>query len=232
MTATFHDKQAVSTTLALAVAAAVLGFGCNATVPGAASPPPPGVAPMGVSSMVPAHRMIAGTVVSASTSKPPVAGAVVYLEDAPKEPGAATAAWIDVDHKLFSPSIAVVTTGGTVHFGNKDALTHHVFSPQLDKWDTGYLQKNDTAGRTFTTPGAFALLCNIHPEMLGYLLVIPSSYFGHVGADGQYIITNVPPGTYKATAWSPRMIPATQAVTVGQEGAVTANFALQPEATQ
>jgi len=221
-------KQATSTIVALA--AVLVGSGCDATVAAPAPVAAPGVTPVGVSGMVPAHRMIVGTVVASATAKPPSAGAVVYLEDAPKEPGAATTVFIDVDHKAFSPSIAVVATGGTVNFGNKDALTHHVFSPQLEKWDTGYLQKNDTAGRTFNSPGVFALLCNIHPEMLGYLLVIPSSYFGHVGTDGKYIITNVPPGTYKATAWSPRMAPETQVVTVGESGAVTANFALQPEA--
>ncbi len=62
--------------------------------------------------------------------------------------------------------------------------------------------------------------------MLGYLLVIPSTYFGKFGPDGKYSIGNVPPGTYKATAWSPRTPPVSQSVTVGQ-GAATANFQLQ-----
>ena len=115
-------------------------------------------------------------------------------------------------------------------FGNKDALTHHVFSPDVPGWDTGYLQKNETATRRFQAPGAVALLCNIHPEMLGYVLVIPSTYFGKVGADGKYVIANVPPGTYKAVAWAPRMQTTTQSVTVSATGVVTANFELRPAA--
>ena len=105
--------------------------------------------------------------------RPPKGGGVVYLEDAPKQPGVAMTAEVDVHKKEFTPFIAVVTTGGTVTFGNKDALTHHVFSSDIDKWDTGYLRKNETALRKFDAPGPVALLCNIHPEMLGYLLVIP-----------------------------------------------------------
>jgi hypothetical protein len=146
-------------------------------------------------------------------------------------PGVAIAATVDVDHKVFSPLITVITTGGTVTFHNKDALTHHVFSPNIAQWDTGYLRKNDTAARTFDSPGPVALLCNIHPEMIGYVLVSPSTYFGKLGADGKYVIQSVPPGTYKVTAWVPRAPTVTQSVTVEPTGAgaVTANFDVRPE---
>jgi plastocyanin len=169
---------------------------------------------------------IVGTVLLASNGKPPAGGGVVYLEDAPKQPGVAMTAAIDVDHKEFSPFISVITTGGTVTFGNKDALSHHVFSPDIPQWDTGYLRKNDTARRTFDSSGVVALLCNIHPEMLGYLVVVPSTYFGKMGPNGAYAVANVPPGTYKATAWAPRLPTASHPVTVSATGPVTLNFEL------
>ena len=214
----------------LAVAATAVGLGCNSN-PAPASPSAGAQAatsPAGSIKAPPAGPRIVGTVLLSSTQKAPTGGGVVYLEDAPKQPGVATTAAIDVDHKMFSPFIAVITTGGTVTFGNRDALTHHVFSPDVQEWDTGYLRKNETAGRTFESPGPIALLCNIHPEMLGYLLVIPSTYFGKLGADGKYVIGNVPPGTYRATAWVPRLPTATQPVTVGPTGVATANFELRP----
>jgi plastocyanin len=218
-------QQMFRTTVALAVA----GFGCNSR-PAPASPA--SGLPSAASSTAPSvSPSIVGTVLLSSTGKAPAGGGVVYLQDAPKQPGVATAAAIDVQHKQFSPFISVITTGGTVTFGNKDALTHHVFSPEIQNWDTGYLQKNHTAVRTFESPGAIALLCNIHPEMLGYLLVIPSTSFGKLGADGKYVIANLAPGAYAATAWAPRMLTGTQSVTVGPTGAVTANFELQPADT-
>lgn len=168
---------------------------------------------------------ITGTVTLTRTKLPPAAG-VVYLEDAPKEPGVAMNAKIDIFHKEFEPFISVVTTGGTVTFGNKDALVHHFFSPDMKEWDTGFLQKGETAGRNFDKPGPVALLCNIHPEMLGYLIVIPSTYFGKFGADGKFTIPNVPAGTYKATAWAPREPLMTQSVTVTGTATVTADFVL------
>ena len=67
--------------------------------------------------------------------------------------------------------------------------------------------------------------------MLGYLLVVPSTYFGKLGTDGKYVIASVPPGTYRATAWAPGVLTTTQSVTVSPTGAVTANFELRPAGT-
>ena len=106
-----------------------------------------------------------------------------------------------------------------------------MFSPDVREWDTGYLGKSETAKKTFESAGAIALLCNIHPEMLGYVLVIPSTYFGKLGADGKYAIADVPPGTYRVTAWAPRLPTATQSVTVPATGVATANFELTPGTT-
>jgi plastocyanin len=125
---------------------------------------------------------------------------IVYVEDAVKQPGAAMTADVAVKNKDLTPFIAVITAGGTVTFANRDALTHHVFSPELPGWDTGYLSKDQTIPKRFETAGSYSLLCNIHPEMLSYLVVIPSTYFGRVGADGKYAIADLAPGTYRMTA--------------------------------
>ena len=205
----------------VALAAPALGAGCAAAPP--ASSQAQAAASAGLS--LPAGPRIAGTVTFTPETTRKGAG-VVYLEDAPKAPGVAAKVEVDVKNKEFAPFIAVVTSGGTVTFANRDALTHHVFSPDLPGWDTGYLRKDDSVSRRFDAPGPVALLCNIHPEMIGYLLVIPSTLFGSLGPDGKYAIANVPPGTYRATAWSPRTPTVTQSVTVGASGSVTANFEL------
>jgi len=45
------------------------------------------------------------------------------------------------------------------------------------------------------------LLCNVHPEMAGTIVVSPSPYFAETDAGGNYSIKDVPDGAYKATAW-------------------------------
>lgn len=206
----------------LPFAAALIGCNPSPTHAPAASPyatpePPP----------IPTGPSIVGRITLSSTKEPPRAG-VVYLEDAPKQPGTLMTATINVDHKNFTPFIGVVTTGGTVTFGNLDVLTHHVFSPDIKDFDTGFLRKGDTSTREFDKPGPVALLCNVHPEMLGYVMVIPSTYYGTINVDGTYAIRNVPAGTFKATAWVPRMPAVTRAVAVG-DADVTLDFTMPRE---
>ncbi len=205
----------------LAVAGALASFGCNST-PSPSSPAAPAA-----STPAPAiHPSITGTVAwLPETTKKPTG--VVYVDDAIRQPGAAMTADIAIKNKELTPFIAVVTTGGTVTFANRDALTHHVFSPELPGWDSGYLSKDQTTPKRFDTAGSYSMLCNIHPEMLSYLVVIPSTYFGRIGSDGKYAIGSVPPGTYRLTAWGPRMQPVTQSVTVSAGAGVTrADFEL------
>lgn len=220
-------RQVLSTTLHAALVGVV--FACNPPAPASiASSPRSAASPAKSSSPDLSFPRITGQVLVSATGKAPTSGGVVFLEDGPKQPGVATTAAINVDHKQFSPFISVITTGGTVTFGNRDALTHHVFSPDVPKWDTGYIKRDETAERSFDSTGPVSLLCNIHPEMLGYLLVIPSTYFGMLGPAGEYAIADVPAGTYRVTAWSPRLPTETRSVTVGTTGIATANFELRP----
>jgi plastocyanin len=174
--------------------------------------------------------MSGGRIVGSVTTTPWHAmknGAVVYLEDGPRRAGVGMSAAVDNHDMAFVPFLSVITVGGSVTFGNTDPLIHNVFSPDHEKWDLGSLMQNGSATKRFDSPGAYTLLCNLHQNMLGYVVVSPSSFFTKTAADGKYAVAGVPPGTYKVTAWSPRLTPSTQTVTVGPSGDAQANFALQ-----
>jgi plastocyanin len=219
----------------------VLWVGCASTTPpapGASAPPacPPTAAATAVAAGEslptpgPNDTMAGPRVLGTVTTNPWHAvknGAVVYIEGAPKEPGVGMAAAVDNHDMSFVPFISVVTAGGTVTFGNTDPLVHNVFSPDNDKWDIGNLPQNGSVAKKFDTPGTYALLCNFHQNMLGYLVVSPSSYFAKTTPEGRYVIAHAPAGTFKVTAWVPRMQPVSQTVTVPATGDVTADFKLQ-----
>jgi len=57
-------------------------------------------------------------------------------------------------------------------------------------------------------------LCNVHPEMSGTVVVVPTPYFSVTDRDGAFEIKNVPPGTYTLKTWSEDGKVTTQSVTV------------------
>ena len=145
---------------------------------------------------------------------------VVYL-DAPGKTFPAPEKKPVMDQKglLFNPHIMVVQQGTTVEFLNSDSVQHNVFWPSIggDKkagHNLGTWPKGEKRPWKFDHPGAAPLLCNVHPEMSGYIVVSPSPYFAETDDSGEYKIENVPDGTYTVTVWHEGAKPVTKSVTV------------------
>ena len=49
------------------------------------------------------------------------------------------------------------------------------------------------------------MLCNVHPEMEAYVVVLQNLYFFKTLEDGKFNISNVPPGEYILKVWNKRM---------------------------
>lgn len=167
----------------------------------------------------PSHGDIVGDIV---TTPAYLKGAsIVYLEDAPKDPSRGMSARIENRQMAFAPLVQVVTAGGSVSFINSDPFPHNVFSPDHERFDLGLVQPGHSITHRFNNAGVYTLLCNLHPNMLGYVVVSPSSYFAKTDARGHFRIKDVPLGTYKITAWAPRLAPVTESVTLKGAEATT-----------
>ncbi|MFQ5687706.1 MAG: hypothetical protein ACE5GV_13710, partial [Candidatus Scalindua sp.] len=74
----------------------------------------------------------------------------------------------------------------------------------VKSFDLGQYKKNETLKFvTFENPGLVPVYCNIHPEMLTYVVVLENNAYAITDKDGTFQIGNVPPGTYNANAWLP-----------------------------
>jgi plastocyanin len=179
--------------------------------------------------VVPPPTIPRGNIVGVVTTKPTnvAAQAVVFLEDGPKEDVPAHLQTVTIANRQmnFIPFVAVAAVGGKVQFTNEDPFPHNVFSPDNEKFNMGNIPQNGAHVRVFKSPGAYSLLCNLHPGMLGYLVVTPSTWFARTDSKGKFEMKHVPSGTYKVTAWGPRQAPSTQSVTVS-DGDVAVNFDL------
>lgn len=156
---------------------------------------------------------------------------VVYVDTIPGKTFPAPAQHPVMDQKglMFQPHILVVQQGTTVDFVNDDNVQHNVFWPSVGTnkkagHNLGTWPKGEKRSWKFDQPGVAPLLCNVHPEMAGYVVVSPTPYFAETDASGNFTIKDVPDGSYTVTAWHEGNKPKSQPVNVA--GATTANIAL------
>lgn len=157
--------------------------------------------------------------------------AVVYVDTIAGKTFPAPAKHLVMDQKslLFQPHAAVVLVGSTVDFLNSDNVAHNIFWPAVSgnkkmSHNLGTWPKGETRSFKFDTVGVIPLLCNVHPEMSGFIVVVPTPYYADVDASGAYKIENVPDGSYSVTAWREGTKPQTKPVTLA--GTAATDFAL------
>ena len=136
---------------------------------------------------------------------------------------------IDQKGLKFNPTVLVVQQGTTVDFQNDDTVQHNVFWPSISGnkkggHNLGTWPKGEKRSFKFDQPGVVPLLCNVHPEMAGYIIVSPTPYFAETDAGGNFKIENVPDGKYNVVAWHEGMKTQTKPVDVAGTGKVEFTF--------
>jgi hypothetical protein len=110
--------------------------------------------------------------------------------------------WDPVEHKL--EIFLTSGTGGLQLFG-KDLPTH----PDNNKSDfllegtTGKHQAGQEVAYTMDGPGIILFRCNYHEYMEGWSVVLSHPYVTKAGENGEFAITDIPPGDYNLIVWHP-----------------------------
>lgn len=158
-------------------------------------------------------RALAGdlSVVVRNAHGQPVKDAVVTLRPAS---GAAAAApikftWpysVAQQNISFNPFVLIVPAGSNVTFPNKDNVRHHVYSfSPAKKFELKLYGRDESRSVVFDKAGVVALGCNIHDQMIAYVVVVDTAYAAKTGADGIALIRNAPAGGAALTVWQPYM---------------------------
>jgi plastocyanin len=154
------------------------------------------------------------------------ADAIVYVDDI-VVPAKGTAT-MKQENKTFTPAVLVVQKGMTVQFPNLDAFFHNVFSVTPDNsFDLGSYRQGETKSVTMTKPGVVSVYCNMHPQMVGHILVVPNANYVRAGKDGFFRISNVPAGHHRIVAWAPDSKPAIAETEVTDTEAATVEIELK-----
>jgi len=145
----------------------------------------------------------------------------VYVDVIPDKKFDAPKDHIVVDQRKmsFTPHVVAVQQGTTVEFLNSDPVGHNVYWPSISgnkklAHNLGTWPKGEKKPFQFNDLGVASLLCNVHPEMSGYVVVVPTPYLAVTDKEGNFEIKNIPAGKYTLKTWSEDGKPTTQAVDV------------------
>jgi plastocyanin len=145
----------------------------------------------------------------------------VYIDTVPGKKFDPPVQHVPVDQRnlKFTPHTIIILRGTTVDFLNSDQVAHNVFWPSINgdkrlRHNLTVVSPSQKKSFQFNDLGTAQTLCNFHPDMVAYVVVVPTPYFALTGNDGTFTIQNVPPGTYTLKTWREDGKPTTQTITV------------------
>jgi plastocyanin len=85
---------------------------------------------------------------------------------------ATTAHSVGISGYAFSPAVLTITAGDTVTWTNSDQAPHDVTTTSAPVAIRGSrMEKGQSWSYTFSTPGTYAYICSIHPDMKASVIV-------------------------------------------------------------
>jgi plastocyanin len=137
----------------------------------------------------------------------PLSGAVVTVRplDGQARHPAPVRAVMDQVNRAFEPDLLVIPVGSTVEFPNSDSVSHQIYSfSQPKRFQLPLYRGKPYPPVHFDQPGVVTLGCNIHDEMLAYLLVTDAPWSGRTDSVGAWTV-DLPRGRYRVALWHPRL---------------------------
>jgi plastocyanin len=92
-----------------------------------------------------------------------------------------TSCTVIIQGAAFSPGTINASVGATIHWVNKDGFAHTVTALNSSAFNSGVIPAGQSFVLTITNalkPGSYYYVCEIHPNMIGLLNVIPSNSTG------------------------------------------------------
>jgi len=143
-------------------------------------------------------------------------GATASDPDASASSSAASPATHTIDQRdeRFVPYVELFRPGDRVVFRNSDNTRHHAYSFAPEAAFEMVLKPGESSDPiTLPDAGTIAVGCNIHDQMITYLVVADALRQGKTDSRGQWQADDLPPGHYRLGIWHPQIRPAGKAQT-------------------
>jgi plastocyanin len=162
---------------------------------------------MGYLVLIPASRGASLTVTVLLPDGHPLGGVIVTAQPSigPVHPAPPVAAIMDQVNRTFVPDLLVIPVQSSVAFPNSDSVSHQIYSFSPPKrFQLPLYRGKPYPPVVFEQPGVITLGCNIHDEMLAYVMVTDAPFFGRTNTTGAWS-ADVPVGNYRISIWHPRI---------------------------
>ena len=130
---------------------------------------------------------------------------MVYLKDInydgkiPESP-----AILDQNGCIYSPHVQGIMRGQELIIKNSDATLHNIHGlPKVNAEFNFAMPKvvKEKPIKFNKSEHAIFIKCDVHPWMKSYVSVFDHPFFSVTDEGGNYVIENIPPGTYEVIAW-------------------------------
>jgi plastocyanin len=152
----------------------------------------------------------AGSTLTVSGRTPAASGgfpSIVIFDPATggEMPPQTAAPYMDQVQQTFSPPLLFVRTGQPTEFRNNDDVLHNVRVREDETHTPAFNVAIPTGEKyvfSFPRDGFYDVGCDIHPGMSAQIIATSTPYVTLADTDGNFVLENVPPGSYKAVVYA------------------------------
>ena len=126
----------------------------------------------------------------------------------------------------YKPHVLAIQANQKLDVINSDDTTHNIHPSPNNNREWNMTQPHGMRlEQTFAREEiAIPVKCNIHPWMRGYIAVFKHPYFIVTDKKGDFVLKDLPAGTYTITAWQEKLGTLNQKITVGAGESKTLEF--------
>jgi hypothetical protein len=160
-----------------------------------------------------------------------LANVFVYIKDIKGNfPAPSTPVQLDQKGCQYHPHVGAVMVGQPLDIKNDDNTLHNVHAMPIinSQFNEGQPVQGMVSTKKLDKPEItpFRVKCDVHGWMKSYWAVMPHPFYAVSQTNGQFTISNLPPGQYTVVAWHEKYGQQEQQVTVGakESKAISFNF--------